>query len=122
MTAGQHQPRRQAHLHPMGAAHLAHFGGHRNCGTDDQQVVDHPQRADDHRADFCRRASDQAPHRKAQTHHVERGQPQVRLGDAPVELFLLHQAALGGDVERAFFGANSATVVGRAMYQASTVS
>ncbi|MNT64378.1 hypothetical protein D3C72_2022710 [compost metagenome] len=104
MAIRQAQGRRQLHRYALEAPHLANFSRYRQGRTDQQQVVDHPQRTDDHRAVLVARPVVEAPHREGQAYHVERGQHQVRPGDAPVEPVALVHAALDGDVEVAAFG------------------
>lgn len=101
VTVLKNQRSRQVHLHPVRTSNLAHLGGHSGRSTDDQQVVGHPERTDDDRADLFGRAGEQAPDREAEPDEIEHRQQQIRLGDTPVELALLHQPAFGSDVELA---------------------
>ncbi len=98
---GQAQRHRQALADAMGTAHLLHFGGHRQRAADDEQVVQHPQRTDDHRAALVGRAVQEAPHREPEPGDVEQRQHQVGLGHLPVEAVAGLGAALLGDVELA---------------------
>ena len=95
-----------ADFHAMRATNLFALHRHRHRAAEDNQVVEDPGHTDEDGQDFVFRAVEVAPDTRNDAHDIQQHQEDIRPGDHPVDVLLLHQPALRGDVEFPFVRVN----------------
>ena len=103
-TVRQSEPRQQFGFDSDRLANLSLFPRDRQCGADDQQVVDRPRHVEQYSIGFVGVPDEQPPHPDDHPHRIEEQQHHVRLGDLLIKIFVLDDTALGGHIEGAELG------------------